>query len=70
MAGMKIDEAGGYARTSDAMMSSKTHTKRVASAEGAGAVSQYEDTNERIVATQKAGDGKIRSKPMKPGYRY
>jgi hypothetical protein len=70
MAGMRIDESGGYSRTSDEMMKSKTHIKTVSSAEGAGGIMDYSDTNEKIVRDQKAGDGKIRSKPMKPGYRY
>ena len=70
MAGMRIDDSGGYSRTSDEMMKSKTHTKHIPSANGAGEVREYQDTNERIVATQKAGDGKIRSKPLKDGYRY
>lgn len=70
MGRMKIDESGGYARTSDAMMSSKTHTKRVESAEGDGGIMDYPETNKDIVRDQRAGAGKLRSKPMKPGYRY
>lgn len=44
--------------------------KDVPSAEGSGGIMDYPDTNEKIVRDQKAGDAKIRSKPMKPGYRY
>ena len=70
MSRMSIEDSGGYARTSDALMSSKAHIKKVRSAEGAGGIMDYPDTNEDIVRDQGKGDSKIRSKPMKPGYRY
>lgn len=70
MGHMKIDDFGGYSRTSDEMMRSKTHTKHVKSAEGTGGIMNYPDTNDEIVKDQHSGDKQIRSKPMKPGYRY
>ncbi len=44
-------------------------TKIVESAEGAGSLGHYEDTNETIVSQQRAGDKKIKSHPHKSGYR-
>lgn len=70
MGRMTIEDSGGYARTSDALMSSKTHLKKVKSAEGSGGIMDYPDTNEDIVRDQKKGDSHIKGKPMKPGYRY
>lgn len=43
--------------------------KMESSAEGAGHLSQYEDTTETIKAQQVAGIGKAKSHPLKPGYR-
>jgi hypothetical protein len=40
------------------------------SAEGAGHIASYDDTTEDIRRDQMAGDGKIKGRPMKPGYRY
>ncbi len=70
MGHMRIDDYGGKPRTSDEMMRSDTHTKRVESAEGTGGIMDYPDTNEDIVRDQRSGDKDIRKKPMKPGYRY
>jgi hypothetical protein len=44
-------------------------TKEETSAEGAGAVSKYEDTTETIKAQQMAGIAKVKARPMKTGYR-
>ncbi len=44
--------------------------KQEHSAEGAGGITDYPDTTEAIHRDQKAGEAKLRSKPMKPGYRY
>lgn len=70
MGRMMITDSGGYARTSDAMMSSKTNTKKVPAADGSGGIMDYPDTNSDIVRDQKGGNGKIQNRPMKPGYRY
>jgi hypothetical protein len=70
MAGMSINESGGYPRTSDAAMKSKTHLKEYHSAEGSGGIKSYDDTTEAIHRDQMAGDKQIKRQPMKPGYRY
>lgn len=44
--------------------------KEERSADGEGGIMDYPDTTEDIRRDQMAGDAKIRSKPMKPGYRY
>ncbi len=43
--------------------------KKESSAEGAGGVSRYEDTTETIKAQQEMSDKKIKSHPLKAGYR-
>lgn len=70
MAGRKINDFGGWAHTSDKAMKSKTHTKEYHSAEGAGHLSDYPDTSEKIKEVQMKSDSKAKSHPMKPGYRY
>lgn len=69
MAEMKIDDYGGWPRTSEQMMKSKTHTKEYKSAEGAGEIRNYPDTTEEIKRDQDHGIGKAKGRPMKPGYR-
>ena len=44
-------------------------TKTEMSAEGEGNLPEYDDTTEDIRRDQMAGDGKIKSHKMKPGYR-
>lgn len=70
MAGRRIDDHGGWASTSDEMMKSKNKVEHYHSAEGQGGISDYPDTTEAIHRDQEAGESKMRSKPMKPGYRY
>jgi len=43
--------------------------KSESGAEGAGSLSKYEDTAAAIKAQQEEGVRKIKSHPMKPGYR-
>jgi hypothetical protein len=66
----KINDYGGYPHTSDMSMKSGNKLKGYTSAEGSGGLSQYDDTTEDIKRDQMAGDGKIKGRPMKPGYRY
>ena len=72
MSGRRIDDhsfwAGGPSKGS--VFPEGAKVKEEKSAEGAGGIMDYPDTTEDIVRDQKAGEGKIRSKPMKPGYRY
>ena len=70
MAGRHINDYAGMPHSSDMAMKSKTHTKNYTSAEGAGGIKEYDDTTENIKRDQMAGDAKIKSQPMKPGYRY
>jgi hypothetical protein len=71
MAGRRINDMGGYPHTSEGMMASKNSLKSYRSADGAGALgTNYPDTTEAIHRDQTAGDGKIKGRPMKPGYRY
>jgi len=49
-------------------MESKMKEER--SAEGAGKLGEYDQTTEDIRRDQMSGEGKLKSKPMKPGYRY
>jgi len=72
MSGRRIDDMGGQPHTSDMAMKSSNKVKHFHSSEGAGALrdSEYSDTSELIQRDQKAGDGKIKARPMKPGYRY
>lgn len=70
MSGRKIHDMGGMPHTSDMAMKSKNHLKHYESAEGSGHLDgQYPDTTEDIRRDQMAGDGKIKGRPIKPGYR-
>ncbi len=72
MSGRRIDDhscwVGGASKGS--VFPEGAKTKNESSAEGAGTLSKYEDTTETIKAQQQMGIGKVKSHPMKPGYRY
>ena len=71
MSGRKINDMGGMPHTSDMSMKSKNHLKEYHSAEGSGHIgSNYPDTTEDIRKDQMMGDGKIKGRAIKPGYRY
>jgi hypothetical protein len=71
MSGRRIDDMGGEPHTSDMAMKSKNKLKHYTSAEGSGHIGMnYHDTTEGIKEDQMHGDGKIKGRPMKPGYRY
>lgn len=72
MGGMRIDDHSFWAgaKSKDSVFPKGVHTKDESSAEGAGAVMKYEDTTEAIRSTQVAGEKKVKSHPLKPGYRY
>ncbi len=72
MSGRKIDDHSFWAGSKgvNSVLPDGPHkTKVESSAEGAGAVSRYEDTTETIKSQQVAGVKKIKAHPMKPGYR-
>jgi len=70
MAGRRINDYEGMPHTSDMSMQSSNKVKHYSSAEGAGHFPEYPDTTEKIHRDQEAGVGKIKGRPMKPGYRY
>ncbi len=71
MGGQRIDDhsfwAGKGSKESPFPMNSKM--KQYTSAEGAGAVSKYEDTTEEIHAQQEKGISKAKGHSQKPMYR-
>jgi hypothetical protein len=67
--GMKINDRGGYAHTSEGLMKSKNHLKSYSSASDAGAENSYEDTTEAIKKQQDMGASKAKAHPLKDGYR-
>lgn len=71
MSGRRIDDFGGEPHTSDMAMKSSNKVKHFTSAEGSGHVDGlYHDTTEGIKEDQMKGNAKIKSHPIKPGYRY
>lgn len=71
MSGRRINDYGGYPHSSDDAMKSKNKLKGFTSAEGSGHLgTEYPDTTEMIERDQDKGDSKIKSHPVKPGYRY
>lgn len=71
MSGRKMNDYGGMPHTSDMAMKSKNSLKEFHSAEGSGHVGEmYSDTTEKIHRDQMMGNGKIKSHPMKEGFRY
>lgn len=72
MSGQRIDDHNSPVGKSGKKYPLPDESKmvEVKSAEGDGGIMDYPDTNEDIVRDQKAGAGKLRGKPMKPGYRY
>lgn len=71
MAGQRIDDhsfwAGGMNK--DSPFPTETRTKHFTSAEGAGALNDYEDTTEKIKAQQEMGVRKAKSHMQKPLHR-
>jgi hypothetical protein len=72
MGGRRIDDHAFWAgpHGKGTVMPDGAKTKQVSSAEGDGAVHQYEDTNDRIVRQQHEGVKHARGHATKPGYRY
>jgi hypothetical protein len=72
MGGRRIDDhkvwAGAPAKGEVFPMGSKT--KMESSAGGEGELSEYWDTTEKLKEQQEMAQKKIRSHPMKQGYRY
>lgn len=72
MSGRRIDDHSSWmgGKGKNSVLPDGPHkTKEESSAEGAGAVSRYEDTTETIKSQQEMGKKKVQGHPMKPGYR-
>lgn len=70
--GMRIDNHKffGGGPSEESVLAKGTKSEKVASAEPGGSLTKYEDTNERIVETQKEGVRKIKSHQGRlPEYR-
>lgn len=70
--GQRIDDHGFWAggKSKGSVFPEGVHTKNESSAEGVGAVMDYEDTTEKIKSQQVMGGKKVKGHPMKPGHRY
>jgi len=72
MSGRRIDDHSNWVGKGSKMnpLPMGAHAKTYTSAEGAGHVgTMYPDTTEAVERDQKGGVRKIKSNPMKPGYR-
>lgn len=69
MSGMKITDHAFFAGSGSPKFPVGNKTKEYSSAEGSGKVGMYEDTTEAIKKQQEMGNSKIKSHPMKSGYR-
>lgn len=72
MSGRRIDDHSFWAPGKDkgSVFPKGAHTKAEHTAEGAGAVGEYQDTTEAIKRTQEKGEGKAKGHKMKDGFRY
>jgi hypothetical protein len=69
MGGMKITDHKFFAGSGSPKFPIGNKTKDYSSAEGAGAVGEYEDTSEKIKGQQDTGIRKAESHKQKPQYR-
>ena len=71
MAGRRIDDHGSWmGKGGKYPLPMESKMKEEKTAEGAGGIMDYPDTTEAIHRDQKAGEGKLRGRQMKTGYRY
>lgn len=72
MSGRRIDDHSSWVGkgSKGSVFPEGVKVKNESSAEGAGSLSKYEDTTETIKSQQQMGISKVKSHPMKPGYRY
>lgn len=72
MGGQRIDDhsfwAGG--RSKGSIFPEGAKSKAISDQEGAGSVMRYEDTEQAIGHAQKESTKHLKSRPLKPGYRY
>lgn len=71
MAGRRIDDHNSWigAAPKGEPLPKGVHTKSFDSVEGAGGIREYPDTAEAVERDQRKGDDKVKSHPMKAGYR-
>jgi hypothetical protein len=71
MSGQRIDDHSSWVggKSKGSVFPEGVKTKNESSAEGAGAVSKYEDTTEAIKSQQQQGISKAKAHPLKSGYR-
>lgn len=72
MGGQRIDDHGFWAGRGDkgSVFPDGVHTKSMDSAEGAGEVDRYRDTEDEVLRTQEDGERKIDSHRQKDHYRH
>lgn len=69
MSRQAIKDFGGYARSSDEVLSKPSHNKRVESMDGYDGSGEYPDRNRDIVGQQKKTVSMLHGQKMKEGYR-
>lgn len=69
MSRQAIKDFGGYARSSDEVLSKPSKNSRVESMDGYDGSGEYPDRNRDIVSQQKQTVSKLQSQKMKEGYR-
>lgn len=72
MSGRRIDDHASWvgAGAKGKVFPDGAKTKQETSAEGAGGIMDYPDTTEAIRRDQSGGERDLKSKKMRPGYRY
>lgn len=67
--GRKIEDHGNWIGAGSGNLPHGVKSKEYTSAEGAGALSNYEETSEAIQGVQEMGIKKVKAHSSKPGYR-
>ena len=72
MSGRKIDDHAFWAGKPEkgGVFPRESRMKEEHSASSAGAMSDYPDTTEDVHRDQSGAASKLKSKPLRPGYRY
>ncbi len=69
MSRQAVKDFGGYAKSSDEVLSKPSHNKRVESMDGYDGSGEYPDRNKDIVAQQRKTVSEMHRQKMKEGYR-
>lgn len=71
MAERKIDDHSSWVGkgSKGSVFADGAKVKEYRSAEGAGKISSYPDSSEEVLRDQSGGVSKLKSRPMKEGYR-